>query len=87
MLHIYPEGATTTGNGGLLRFKKGAFASLRPVQPLCFKYWSLRTRVSDGDAVTQYFKMCMVMQAIVSTVTIFKLPIFEPNDYFLKNHV
>jgi len=46
---IFPEGCTTNGNGGLLQFKKGAFASLRPVQPICLKYWSLRSRVGHGD--------------------------------------
>lgn len=49
-LHIFPEGATTTGKH-VLSFKKGAFAALRPVQPLCIKYWSLVGRVSHGDAI------------------------------------
>ena len=37
-MHIFPEGATTTGMGGLLKFKKGAFASLTSVAPVIIKY-------------------------------------------------
>jgi lysophosphatidylcholine acyltransferase/lyso-PAF acetyltransferase len=37
---IYPEGATTNGEA-LVYFNKGAFASLRPVQPIVLKYWTL----------------------------------------------
>lgn len=49
-MHIYPEGATGNGVGGLLKFKKGAFASLRAVQPLCITYWTPRLRYSHGDS-------------------------------------
>lgn len=36
-LVIFPEGCTTNGTG-LIKFKKGAFASLLPVQPHVFNY-------------------------------------------------
>jgi lysophosphatidylcholine acyltransferase / lyso-PAF acetyltransferase len=36
---IYPEGATTNGEA-LVHFNKGAFAALRPVQPVVLNYWS-----------------------------------------------
>lgn len=38
-LIIYPEGGTSNGTT-LLQFKKGAFHSLRSIQPICIKYTS-----------------------------------------------
>ena len=38
-LILYPEGGTSNGHQ-LLQFKKGAFAGLRSIQPILFKYKS-----------------------------------------------
>jgi len=38
-LTIFPEGCSTSGEY-VIRFKKGAFVSLRKVKPFCMNYWS-----------------------------------------------
>jgi lysophosphatidylcholine acyltransferase/lyso-PAF acetyltransferase len=45
-LLIFPEGATTNGTC-LIQFKKGAFLSLRSVQPLYIQHWTA-TKVSHS---------------------------------------
>lgn len=45
-LLIFPEGATTNGSC-LIKFKKGAFLSLRSVQPLFIDYWN-QTNISTS---------------------------------------
>jgi lysophosphatidylcholine acyltransferase/lyso-PAF acetyltransferase len=47
---IYPEGATTNGEA-LVYFAKGAFASLRPVQPILIKYWTLNNIKASQDVL------------------------------------
>ena len=37
MVSLFPEGCTTNSSC-MIRFKKGAFAALRPVRPLVIKY-------------------------------------------------
>jgi len=39
-LIIYPEGGTTNGTS-IIKFKKGAFVTLRSIQPKVFKYNNL----------------------------------------------
>lgn len=70
----------------MINFKKGAFASLLPVQPYCFKYWSLRCRITHGDATHYHIWLIFAFQSVFSTVTMQELPIFAPNEYFWKNH-
>ena len=83
-LILYSEGGTSNGHQ-LLKFKKGAFAGLRSIQPMIFKYHS------------EYFELeCCVINFVSHTIlaaTIFgasievrQLPNFMPNDYFFKNH-
>lgn len=82
---IFPEGATTNGEG-LLKFKKGAFESMMPVQPICMKYWSARCNFQHGDASSTAAWICMTLQTVVTTFTVYQMPIFEPNEYFWLNH-
>ncbi len=37
ILHVYPEGCTTNG-AVIIKFKKGAFAALRPIKPVVINY-------------------------------------------------
>jgi len=39
-LFIFPEGGTTNGTS-IIKFKKGAFAALKPIQPKVFIYNNL----------------------------------------------
>ena len=87
MIIIFPEGATTNGSC-MLKFKKGAFASLRPVRPLVFIY---KQHFTDKIMLTQdvvgFAKHQLLAGAIGAiTVDMDILPVFAPNDYFWENH-
>jgi len=69
-LCIFPEGATTNGQG-LLKFKKGAFESLMPVQPVCIKYWSARCNFQHGDPSSTAAWICMCLQCVASLFTFY----------------
>jgi len=62
---IYPEGATTNGEA-LVHFNKGAFASLRSVQPIVIKYWALNNiKVSqDVLGIANHFNIIGMALAI-----------------------
>lgn len=84
---IFPEGATTNGKY-LMKFKRGAFASLRAVQPAYSKIWT-----SSGQSVAQTEAMpfvkffhSFVMMHGYSTLIMSEMPVFAPNEYFWKNH-
>ena len=83
---IFPEGASTN-NLGLLQFKKGAFASLLPVQPYILKYKTGRCSVSHGDGTNAFVWLIMIPQAVWWSVEMFEMPVFEPNEYFWQNHL
>jgi len=46
-LIINPEGGTTNGSM-LIKFKRGAFAGLHSVQPICIKYHCPFMRIESG---------------------------------------
>ena len=83
---IFPEGGTTNGLG-LLQFKKGAFASLLPVQPYLFKYKSGRCSVAHGDGTNAIIWIIMLLQTMWFTVEMTEMPVFEPNEYFWEHHL
>lgn len=85
-LLIYPEGCTTNGTG-MIEFKRGAFMSLRGVKPHVAVNSSL-TGVSmcHGDAISMVAFIQVGIHCGWSTYTIKELPVFEPNEYFWKNH-
>lgn len=58
-LIIFPEGTTTNGNF-LIRFKRGAFVSLLPVQPLVNRYYGFPGVPSQGcfSATLAAFYLC-----------------------------
>jgi 1-acyl-sn-glycerol-3-phosphate acyltransferase len=85
-LLIYPEGATTNGSH-IIKFKKGAFMSLRKIKPHVSTFKALtNVRPVHGDAI-DIFTYCIVLAEIMFAVYIIQeLPVFEPNEYFWKNH-
>lgn len=85
VLVIFPEGATTNGTG-LIKFKKGAFASLLPVQPHVLKYKTLRGQPQHGDHTNYLLWMCFIVSTIYFSMNLSELPTFAPNDYFWQNH-
>lgn len=88
-LCIYPEGFTTNGEQ-LASFKKGAFASLKPVQPFFIEYCQVEggTRPDQSNLLlsefTSFYIMCCGKPGGVIKHTY--LPIFEPNEYFWQQH-
>jgi hypothetical protein len=84
-ISIFPEGATTNGTS-IIQFKRGAFASLLPVQPMCYKYQTVRCNLNGGDAISMWWYLIHVPQTIACIQTFYELPVFEPNDYFWNHH-
>ena len=82
---IYPEGATTNGEA-LVYFNKGAFASLRPVQPIVLKYWTLNNIKASQDVLGIANHLNVIGMAIAVTLKVTELPVFTPNEYFWKHH-
>ena len=85
ILHIFPEGCTT--NGKIIKFKKGAFQSLRPVRPTVITYrqskWAVLANHIGCGFLFHSFSVCMC-GFIRPNVDL--LPVFAPNDFFWKNH-
>lgn len=84
---IFPEGATTNGDY-LLKFKKGAFACLKPVKPYITKAdpWWGKFGGTRGDAFS-FFDWTFMMGCswgIIWSEHI-EMPVFAPNEYFWKN--
>lgn len=76
---IYAEG-TTSNNTHIMKFKRGAFASLRPVQPISLQYKCSQVSNSNclkGDVFT-VFMLCACFMP--SVVTVKKYPVFVPNE-------
>lgn len=71
----------------MIRFKKGAFASLRPVKPFSAKTWSLGSiSANDGGSISFFNFFALLNGTIVWTYTLQEMPVFEPNEYFWKEH-
>jgi 1-acyl-sn-glycerol-3-phosphate acyltransferase len=79
-LLIFPEGATTNGEY-LMKFKKGAFASLLPVQPYIANAHSMNISVSLNYS---FFISSHSMPNKTLNIDLF--PVFAPNEYFWKHH-
>lgn len=84
-MYVCPEGATTNGEG-IISFKRGAFASLRAVRPIVFKYWTLGNVKATQDVAGFLYHTLISTGSIITTMSLQTLPNFEPNDYFWKNH-
>jgi len=81
-----PEGATTNGNF-LIKFKRGAFYSLRPVKPYFSKYWSLtNAKPVHGDSIGLFAYFNLLPLPGFTMVTYHEMPDFKPNEYFWKHH-
>jgi len=85
-LLIYPEGATTNGSH-IIKFKKGAFMSLRKIKPHVSTFKAISgIRPVHGDAISIPDYCVVLFQVVFAIYTIQELPVFEPNEFFWKNH-
>lgn len=85
-LIIYPEGGTSNGTH-LLKFKQGAFAGLRSVQPLIMKYGKTNNNLDNECCAYNFLAHSVMMfSCLYSSCTTLELPVFTPNDYFWKHH-
>ena len=84
-LIIHAEGGTT--NGHMISFKKGAFACLRSIRPKALKYnnhgfgMDLTSGILDG-----FCHHFLATSCLFSTLEVFEMPIFRPNEFFWENH-
>ena len=68
-----------------MQFKRGAFASLRPVKPIVLKYiWS---SLSPAWDVIPFWPLAIMMFSLFYVrCDVIELPAFVPNDYLFENH-
>lgn len=80
---MFPEGSTTNGTT-LIKFKRGAFASMRPVTP-CFVKMG-ESLVNPCYDVLDFWHLVIFMMSSFSgyCTTLHIMPTFVPNDYMLK---
>ena len=82
---IFAEGATSNGTS-ITQFKKGAFASLRAVQPVVLQY-KTATKIRHSIDVAGFLYHTLISWSQYSvTMKTSSLPNFEPNEYFWKHH-
>ena len=77
-LLIYPEGCTTNGKY-IIKFKKGAFAALKPVKPIVFNYSGLRCSPCMGDPLNVWHYSVILFQCVLVQAELIEMPVFEPN--------
>ena len=77
-LCVYPEGTTTNGKC-LVQFKKGAFTSNKPVQPIVLQYTSTFLNLSaNGDMANMALGFTVMMLQPFNHVTVSLLPRHVP---------
>ena len=83
---VFAEGGTTNGQN-LIKFKKGAFASLKPVKPLVVREWSLVGSATRGDVMgIWHWSFLIPFMCVFYTAEMLEMPVFEPNEYFWKKY-
>lgn len=83
-LWIFPEGCTTNGKS-MLKFKRGAFETETPVQPIYLEYYSPFCSVSyDTLSSTSHF-LLMGCQPF-TILKIHRLPPIFPTEYMLEKY-
>lgn len=78
------EGGTTNGRY-LVKFKKGAFVGNYPCKPVVLKYKS-NTIDMEQCIMLIYHHIILCGVSAGCYVEYYTMPVFEPNDYFFKNH-
>lgn len=86
ILHIFAEGCTTNGTK-LIKFKRGAFDSLKAVKPIVLQYKTASWGMSPVTDMLGFgvLVLCSLLSGYIS-VKHDQLPVFKPNDFFWENH-
>ncbi len=83
-LCIFPEGCTTNGKT-LVRFKRGAFEPLDPIQPIYIEYQSPFYNVSYDSLPTVLHVIFTACQPC-TRIVIHRLPVIYPTDYMFQRY-
>ena len=85
-LLVFPEGCSTNGKY-IIKFKKGAFANLKPIKPMVVNAPCLVGNNCRGDlmGIWQWSFLIPFMNIFLWPKQQ-ELPVFAPNEYFWKNH-
>lgn len=86
MFCVFPEGGTTNGTS-ILKFKRGAFESMRPIKPVVLNYgWGLST-LSPAWDVPPFLPFVVLQLSLIGySCDVIELPVFKPNEYLLTTH-
>lgn len=84
-LHIFPEACSTNGTS-IIKLSKGAFYSLRKVRPMVFNYTEGSQIKASQDVAGFLFHTLVVIACLGIRMDLQVLPVFEPNEFFWKNH-
>ena len=83
---MFVEGCTTNGRY-LIKFKKGAFASLKPVKPYINRSQALVGDSTRGNLMSIWLWSFLVpFMNVLTWSECLEMPVFAPNDYFWKHH-
>ena len=83
-LAIYPEGTTTSGDY-ILKFKKGAFASLLPLKPLVMIN-NLDENFHLSGMVGMTLQFARAHLYLYHNIRIYDLPVVTPNDFMYAKY-
>jgi 1-acyl-sn-glycerol-3-phosphate acyltransferase len=76
---IFPEGATTNMTS-IIRFKRGAFATLRPVKPFVGRYASMTGIMPiHGDSINIVAVIILMLGSGYASYQLTEMPVFAPN--------
>lgn len=71
----------------MLKFKRGAFISLRPIKPHYSKSWTLTGQNhAHGDPSSLLSYITFLLDCGLIFCTVHEMPVFAPNDFFWANH-
>lgn len=83
---IFPEGTTSNGEN-LLSFKRGAFQSMRTIQPCYTRHSYCHISPSYDSISIQYQLILWLSNLGFSVSTLYIMPPFVPNQYMLDAHM
>jgi len=82
-LAIFPEGGTSNGKY-LLRFKRGAFEALEPIQPIYFEYYSPYCNPAC-EVIPIHLNLLFMACQPFTMLTVHKMPVIYPTEFMYKN--